>query len=101
MSIKIWLDDIRPAPQDCYWAKTAKDAIFMIDTLEIDGISFDHDLGDSNGNTGYTVAQHIEKLAYLGEIQPIRYSIHSANPTGRRNIQLAMESAQRFWDLTE
>ena len=97
--MNLWLDDIRPMPEGFdYWAKTAQDTIFMIDYGNVEYISFDHDLGCSDGNTGYTVASHIEKLAFLGEIEQIDYDIHSANPEGRKNIQMAMTSAERFWN---
>lgn len=102
--MKIWLDDKRemPAGYD-YWAKNAYDCIDRLHDSEVAFISFDHDLGsegkdDSGLNTGYNVAQWIEAMAFEGSISKIGWEVHSANPVGRRNIELAMKSAERFWE---
>ena len=98
MGIKIWLDDVRPMPQEYdLWAKTANEAMMEIAKGNTDKISFDHDLGDFAG-TGYDVAKAIEYWAYWRVIEPVLWEIHSANPVGRKNIELAMKSAERFWN---
>jgi len=55
------------------------------------------------GKTGYDVAKYIEQasikmdgFAYLDKID---WDIHSDNPVGRRNIEQAMRSADRFWGM--
>jgi hypothetical protein len=96
--MRIWLDDKREMPKDFdFWAKTADEAAKQIKTGNVTHISFDHDLGTGN-NTGYAVAAYIEQLAYDGEIKPLTWEIHTANPAGRKYIELAMESADRFWE---
>ena len=125
--MKIWLDDIRPmpfperiaegkfgypfdpeAPYDI-WCKTAKEAIKLIEGGAVKFISFDHDLGDMEGEdglwytkyehapTGYDVAKKIEEWAWHGQLGPIRWKVHSANPVGSENIRKAMLSAERAW----
>jgi hypothetical protein len=44
--IRIWLDDLRPAPKNWIWVKTAQDTINLLNTNEVCEISLDHDLGD-------------------------------------------------------
>lgn len=94
--MKMWLDDIRIPPIDFdIWVKNATDAINEIKKGTITHISFDHDLG-LDSLTGYDVACYIEENVFNGKIDPISWSIHSANPVGRKNITMAMESCERF-----
>ena len=94
--MKIWLDDVRPMPEGFdYWAKTAEDCIRQLETKGVSIVSFDHDLG--KGKSGYDVAKVIEEMAYTNFCTPIVWEIHSANPVGRRDIEMAMASAWRFW----
>lgn len=97
--MRLWVDDERPMPKQFdFQAKTAKEAIKCIETGNVTEISLDHDLGSEAENaTGYFVAQFIEMAAHNGWIAPIQWSVHSANPAGRKNIELAMKSAERFW----
>ena len=105
--MRIFLDDLRVAPQfgiygdPITWDKvvrTAEELIELIDKNAVTYISFDHDLGTEL--TGYDVAKHIEELAAKGLLNPIDYSIHSANPVGAANIDAAMKNAWKFWDLS-
>jgi hypothetical protein len=96
--LSVWLDDKRPMPDGFdIWVKTAEHAAKLIESGEVSHLDFDHDLGAST-NTGYAVACYIEQLAYDGTIAPITWSIHSANPPGKKAIKQAMESADRFWE---
>jgi hypothetical protein len=61
-----------------------------------DEVSFDHDLGGDD--TSIPVAKRIEEMAFNGERAPPRWHIHSANPIGRKNLEAALQSADRFWD---
>jgi hypothetical protein len=82
----------------------------MIGEYDITHISFDHDLGYGNKNkTGYDVACYIEALAeaesnlkkhnveYVKVPHPT-WEIHSRNPVGRKRIEQAMKSAERYWN---
>lgn len=100
--MKIWLDDERVMPQGFdFHAKTAKEAIRCLESGNVTEISLDHDLGlEAPNTTGYFVAQYIEMAAHNGWIAPIKWEVHSANPAGRKNIEAAMQSAERFWNLS-
>ena len=97
--MKVWLDDRRPAPKGWRRAKTADEAIRLLDTDEVEIISFDHDLGTLE--TGYTVAEYLEYSAASGTLERVKWRVHSANPVGRKRIEVAMHSAERFWDKWE
>lgn len=100
MGIRIWLDDVRPMPEGFdVWCKTAEHALSVIAVTKTDYISFDHDLGTEL--TGYDVAKWIEERVFSGWNLYMEYDIHSANPVGRKNIEMAMKSAERFWKMQE
>ena len=107
--MRIWLDDIRPMPEGYdIWVKDAYSAIDLLFSGNITHISFDHDLGLHDNkleldmdNTGYTVANTIEEMAASGNLHRITWDVHSANPVGRNNIEMAMQSAERFWNEKE
>jgi hypothetical protein len=93
--MKMWLDDIRPMPSEYdIHAKTAAVAIALLDDAE--AISLDHDLGADENGTGYDVACEIEKRAANG-IKPPMWKIHSANPVGRKNMEMALIAAQKLF----
>lgn len=97
--MRVYLDDIRTPATDHAWivVRTAQEAIGLINTGNVQYISFDHDLGD-NVPSGYDVAKHIERLCFMQEIRCPEWNIHSANPVGRRYIEAAMIAARQFTD---
>lgn len=95
--MKLWIDDIRVAPEGWVWATTSADAIKMILSHSIEEISFDHDLGGED--TAYRVATLIEERAYQGKIPRMIWHVHSANPVGERNIRMAMQNADKYWNM--
>ena len=99
--MKIWVDDIRPAPEGYYWLNTVNQVknrimfyedvnksleeqyIYLQDTI-IELIDLDHDAGEYADSGG----DYIEILNWLeetGRNYPIR--IHSANPVGVENMR--------------
>lgn len=95
-SIKLWLDDVRPAPDGhtlCRSVNEAKKQILRAEEskAKIEIIDCDHDLGDyaHDGDDG------IKFLDWLAERQtfyPI--ALHTMNPVGRENMQRGIE---RYW----
>jgi len=92
--MKLWLDDIRPAPEGWVLVKTALDAIVALRHGKYEEISLDHDLGD--GGTGYDVLLYIEAEVHRNQDYkcPMIW-IHSANPVGRQRMQRAIDSIFR------
>lgn len=105
--MRLWLDDIRPAPPgfDVH-VKTAPDAIRFLESGKIAEVSLDHDLGEgadlgTDVGTGYDVAVWIEQKAHDATLPRIAWNVHSANPVGRRKMEVALQNADRFWDAQE
>lgn len=93
--VNLWIDDERKEPEGWIVAKTADEAIELINKFEFDCISFDHDLGE--GGTGYTVITYIESLAFNNcNFRCPKFKIHSANPVGRGRIQQVIDSIDRI-----
>lgn len=92
--MRLYLDDIRPTPigYDTR-AYTAAEAIEFLKTGEVTTISFDHDLGPATAGTGYDVARWIEEQCHTTNFKCPDWHIHSANPVGAGNIDVAMKSA--------
>lgn len=44
-AINLWLDDVRPAPEDWTWAKTVDEAKELMRLHNVQSMSLDHDLG--------------------------------------------------------
>jgi len=102
--MKLYLDDEREPPmfdrltgevENWTLVKTAEEAIKLIETGQVEFISFDHDLGP--GLTGYDVAKRIERLVAEGKIKPPNYALHTGNIVGAGNIDKAMKSAWKIY----
>lgn len=92
-TVKLWIDDVRPAPEGYTWVKTVEgaiieilttDALRMVDeNQEIELIDIDHDAGDYVQYGGDYI-KLLDWLEETGRNYPIR--IHSMNPVGRQNM---------------
>ncbi len=98
--MKVWLDDIREMPRDYdIHVKTSREAIKLLKTGKVELISLDHDLGEVD--TGYIVALFIENAAYTNTIPKLIWKIHSANPVGRKRMEIALLHADEYWSNHE
>ena len=91
--MKIWLDDIRPAPEGYIWCKGVNSAKKVIESARgvISLLDIDHDLGDY----AYDGGDGIKLLDWLVETQrfyPIH--IHTMNPVGKENM---IRLIRRYW----
>ena len=89
--MKIWIDDVRPAPEGWAWRKSVNKAKGLISRFEmicpsqeIELIDIDHDAGDY-ANDGGDYIKLLDWLEETGRNYPIR--IHSMNPVGRENMR--------------
>lgn len=99
--MKLWIDDVRPAPNGWKHVKTASEAISCIESENtITHISFDHDLGEGNGS-GYEVVCVVEERIYNGMMKMPEMCVHSANPVGATRIQQAIDTIKRHGGLQE
>lgn len=103
--MKLWVDDVRPAPKGYVWRKSVNEAKKLIEyydyiysseldennpdglvlsTYKIELIDLDHDAGDYAADGG----DYIKLLDWLEGMElnyPIR--IHSMNPVGVENMR--------------
>lgn len=98
--MKLWVDDVRPAPEGYVWCKSVKEAKrtiiyyeFLYKDVKMDNshlsynielIDIDHDAGDYTCDGG----DYIKLLDWLEETRrnyPIH--IHSMNPVGAENMR--------------
>lgn len=93
--MKIWVDDVRPAPDGYIWCKTVEEAKYCIRRSEnpdinytifeqIELIDIDHDAGDY-AQYGGDYIKLLDWLEETGRNYPIR--IHSMNPVGAENMR--------------
>lgn len=101
--MKIWVDDVRPAPEGYVWRRSVEEAKLMIEycelcvndtnplvveTYTIELIDIDHDAGDY-ANDGGDYIKLLDWLEETGRNYPIR--IHSMNPVGVANMRRIIE----------
>ena len=97
--MKLWIDDVRPAPKGYCWIKSVSTAIEYIEKMqlpcnirvwgELEIIDLDHDAGEYSQYGG----DYIKILDYMEEnnINNIPIRIHSANPVGVANMRRIIE----------
>ncbi len=91
--MKLWIDDMRPAPNGYKWCKTTDQTIDLIRHLcrcgtEIEILDIDHDAGDFV-RFGGDYIRILDWLEETGRNYPIR--IHSMNPVGVANMRAIIQ----------
>ena len=108
--MKLWIDDVRPAPEGYVWARSVKEAKLKIryyealfaynrlynDDCEIELIDTDHDAGDYASDGGDYI-KLLDWLEATGRNYPIR--IHSQNVVGRMNMEAICR--RNGWELVK
>lgn len=100
--MKLWVDDVRPAPEGCIWIASVNDAKSFIETNEsrcshkIELIDIDHDAGDYARDGGDYI-KLLDWLEETGRNYPIR--IHSMNVVGRMNMEAICR--RNGWKIVE
>ena len=91
--MKLWVDDLREAPEGYVWCKSvnqAKELICLraVTKQNIELIDIDHDAGDYAWDGGDYI-KLLDWLEVVGYNYPIR--IHSMNPVGVENMRRIIE----------
>ena len=88
--MKLWIDDVREAPEGYVWLKSSNEALrfIMAHSSEIELIDLDHDAGDF-AQYGGDYIRILDWLEETGRNYPIR--IHSQNPVGVQNMRRIIE----------
>ena len=108
--MKLWIDDVRPAPEGYVWCKSVEEAKNTIAnanakfadqfrkglepdrSLYIELIDLDHDAGDY-ANDGGDYIKLLDWLEWLydGQGTYTEFRIHSMNPVGVANMRRIIE----------
>ena len=88
--LKIWVDDVRPAPEGYVWLKSVNEVKkyladpHILNNYEIKLIDLDHDAGDyaKDGGDYIRILDYLELVGYNGDLR-----IHSMNPVGVQNMR--------------
>ena len=88
--LKIWVDDVRPAPEGYIWLKSVNEVKkYLADphilcNYEISLIDLDHDAGDyaKDGGDYIRILDYLEMVGYNGDLR-----IHSMNAVGVQNMR--------------
>lgn len=105
--MKLYLDDERPTPEGWVRAYTAPEAIALLQTGQVTHLSLDHDLGPKEAGTGYDVCLWVEKQVWERAFDfenpfiPPEMTVHSANPVGRKRMELAIFGTYRQFKITQ
>jgi hypothetical protein len=101
IKMKVFLDDVREAPNGWVRTKTVRETIDIIKHNRVQNLSLDHDLGKEE--TGYDVLRWLEKSVAMEEIDyvPEVILVHSANPVGRSRMEQAIKSIMRLRSKTK
>ena len=95
--MKLWIDDVQPAPGDCFhewaWCHSVDVAKTIIQIQEIENkpielIDIDYDAGDYAKDGGDYI-KLLDWLEETGRNYPIH--IHSINPAGVENMRRIIE----------
>ena len=96
--MKLWVDDVRQAPEGWHHARTNSEAIRLLATREVEEISIDHDICHVTEKSGSglitgtvecdddyrAVAYYI--LAMDPDRKPKKVTIHTSNPWGAKEM---------------
>lgn len=96
--MKLWLDDVRPAPEGYVWVKSVNEAINLIGDVEehlgiatISLIDLDYDSGDYEKDGGPYI-KLMDWLVETNRMYPLAF--HSQNPVGSAAMQ---RMYRRYW----
>lgn len=93
--MKVWLDDVRPAPSTWVWCKSIVELanIILNSKEEIEEISLDNDLGEYLPE-GWRVLEVFEQRVIEGDFIPPVIHIHTANPVAAEKMRAIREQIQ-------
>ena len=85
--MKLWLDDVRPAPPGWTHARSIEEAQRWLSTGTVEEASLDHDLGFEEPDGSALVRW----MALTGHWPRTRPVVHSMNPVGRAYMEGVIE----------
>jgi hypothetical protein len=96
--MKIWVDDIRPAPDGYVWCQSTNEALRLIvpNIEDVKVLHLDHDMGDTFGGDAIMILNELERkshrdAAFAEAVSKIIFKLHSANPVGVENMRRVIQ----------
>lgn len=96
--MKVWVDDLRIAPEGYEWCKSTNDALrlIVVNIEAIEEIHLDHDMGGNFGGDAINILNELERKSHISEafaesVRKIIFKIHTANPVGAANMKAIIE----------
>jgi hypothetical protein len=96
MKMKVFLDDERVTPDGWVRVFWPEEVIALLKTGQVTELSLDHDLGDDEHGTGYTVLLWIEEQVAVHGMKPPTIFVHSANSSARLKMEAAIATINRL-----
>ena len=100
--LRLWVDDLRPAPRGWYHATSVEEAWSILTGCLVSDWSLDHDLGP--GGEGYDLVKLLARYQHeFGfNFWPLHApSYHTANPVGRDNMKAVVDRYGPYVDHME
>lgn len=97
--MKIWVDDIRIAPDGYVWCKSTNEALCLIvDNInDIELLDLDHNMGDTFGGDAIIILKELERKSHREDsfkiaVEKILFRLHSTNPVGVENMRAILKA---------
>ena len=94
--MKVFLDDERVTPEGWVRVFWPEEVIALLKSGQVAELSLDHDLGDDDHGTGYTVLLWLEDQVAVHGMKPPIIRVHSANSSARLKMEAAIASIVRL-----
>lgn len=94
--MNVYLDDERVTPEGWVRAFWPEEVIKLLKGGQVAELSLDHDLGDDEHGTGYTVLLWLEEQVALHGMVPPKICVHSANSSARLKMEAAIRSIYKL-----
>jgi hypothetical protein len=85
--MKLWVDDVRPAPPGWVHARTIAEAQELLAAGQVEEASLDHDLGMDQLD-GSALVRWMAQTGHWPRARPV---VHSMNPVGRAYMEGVIE----------
>lgn len=92
--MKVWVDDLRPAPEGYIWCQSTNEALRLIvpNIFDVEILHLDHDMGDTFGGDAIIILDELERKSHRDSnfaeaVSKIVFKLHSANPVGVANMR--------------
>ncbi len=87
--MKLYVDDVRPAPAGWRLARTVEQAVHLLETESVEELSLDYVIGVYPENNFSPVARHVARMP--ADRRPKTVYLHTSSLQGARELQGILE----------